>query len=194
MIIETQMIADNQNADEGGYYRGFTLIEMLIVLLLLAMLSGVTGLVFLVSLRAWDSGRIRTGIREDISYAAEKVVRDLKEMALRSLSQYSSIAHTVQYNDFAGNTYVFYLYNANDSSFDSSYTESLYNLRKANTSQGDDPALGDGVLILQDLVSPDAAAPATALTISSNQIALDLVVQRSDEIVRIRTKIRPRNL
>lgn len=196
MIIETQMIADNQNSDEGRYYRGFTLIEMLIVLLLSAMLSGVTGLVFLVSLRAWDSGCIRTGIREDISYAAEKVVRDLKEMALRSLSQHGSIAHTVQYNDFAGNTYVFYLYNANDSSFDSTYSESLYNLCKANTSQGDNPALGDGVLILRDLVSPDAAAPATALSIDPNgtQITIDFVVQRSDEIVRLRTKIKPRNL
>lgn len=196
MIIETQMIADNQNADEGRYYRGFTLIEMIIVLFLLAMLSGVTGLVFLVSLRAWDSGCIRTGIRGDISYAAEKVVRDLKEMALRSLSQYGSIAHTVQYNDFAGNTYVFYLHNADDSSFDSTYSESLYNLRKANTSQGDNPALGDGVLILRDLVSPDAAAPATALSIDPNgtQVTLDFVVQRSDEIVRIRTKVRPRNL
>jgi len=190
------MIADNQNSDDHRYYRGFTLIEMIIVLFLLAMLSGVTGLVFLVSLRAWDSGRIRTGIREDISYAAEKVVRDLKEMALRSLSQYSSIAHTVQYNDFAGNTYVFYLYNADDSSFDSTYSESLYNLRKANTSQGGNPALGDGVLILRDLVSPDAAAPATALSINPNgtQVTIDFVVQRSDEIVRIRTKIRPRNL
>ena len=60
------MIADNQNADEGKYYRGFTLIEMIIVLLLLAMLSGVVSSVFLVSLRAWDSGCIRGGIREDV--------------------------------------------------------------------------------------------------------------------------------
>jgi prepilin-type N-terminal cleavage/methylation domain-containing protein len=196
VIIETQMIADNQNSDGRRYYRGFTLIEMLMVLLLSAMLSGVTGLMFLVSLRAWDSGRIRTGIREDISYATEKVVRDLKEMALRSLSQYGSIAHTVQYNDFAGNTYVFYLYNADDSSFDSTYSEGLYNLRKANTSQGNNPALGDGVLILRDLVSPDAAAPATDLSIDPNgtQVTLGFVVQRSDEIVRIRTKVRPRNL
>ena len=190
------MIADNENSDDRRYYRGFTLIEMIIVLMLLAILSGVTGLVFLVSLRAWDSGYIRTGIREDISYATEKVVRDLKEMALRSLSQYGSIAHTVQYNDFAGNTYVFYLYNADDSSFDSAYSESLYNLRKANTSQGDIPASGGGLLILRDLVSPDATTLATALTIDPNstQVTLDFVVQRSDEIVRTRTKVRPRNL
>ncbi len=194
------MIWDNQNTDGRRDHKGFTLVEILIVLLLLAMLSGVTGLVFLVSLRAWDSGCIRTGIREDTSYAMEKVVRDLKEMALRSLCQYNpgggDVTHTVQYNDFAGNIYVIYLYNADDSSFDSAYSKSLYNLRKANTSQGDNPALGDGVLILRDLVSPDAATPATALTIDPNgtNVALDLVVQRSDETVRIRTKVRPRNL
>ncbi len=194
------MIEDNQNSVDRRYYRGFTLIEMLIVFLLLAMLSRVTGWMFQVSLRAWDSGFIRTGIRQDISYATDKVVRDLKEMALRSLYQYNpgggDVAHTVQYNDFAGNIYVLYLYNSADLSFDSSYTESLYNLRKANTSQGDIPALGDGVLILRDLVSPDAAAPATDLSIDPNgtQITLGFVVQRSDEIVRIRTKNRPRNL
>ncbi len=191
------MIADNQNTDNRRYKRGFTLLETLIALSLFSVLMCVSAYLFTVGLRVWSTGSLRTEIREDMSYAMEKVVRDLKEMALRSLSQYSSIAHTVQYNDFAVNTYVFYLYNANDSSFDSSYTESLYNLRKANTSQGDDPALGDGVLILQDLISPDAAVPATALIImepGGTQVTFDVVVQRSDEIVRIRTKIRPRNL
>jgi prepilin-type N-terminal cleavage/methylation domain-containing protein len=173
--------------------RGFTLIETLIVLSILAMLLGIGGSLFVVSLRAWGAGYIRTGIREDMSYATEKVVRDLKEMALRSLSQYSSIAHTVQYNDFAGNTYVLYLYNADDSSFDSTYSESFYDLWKANIPR-DDPASGEGTLILRDLVSPDATAPATALTISGSQVTLDFVVQRSDEIVRTRTKVRPRNL
>jgi prepilin-type N-terminal cleavage/methylation domain-containing protein len=178
--------------------RGFTLIETIIVLLLLAMLLGVAGFVFVVSLRAWDAGRIRGGIREDASYAMEKAVRDLKEMANGSLAQYDpgggGIDHTIQFNDLDGSTYVLYLYNPDDSSFDSTYSESFYDLRKANTSGGDDPASGDGVLILRDLVSPDATTPATALTISSAQVTLDFVVQRSDEIVRTRTKVRPRNL
>ena len=116
--------------------RGFTLIEMIIVLLLLAMLSGVAGSLFAVGLRVWDSGYIRTGIREDISYAMEKVIRDLKETANGSLSQYSSIAHTIQYDDLDGNTYVLYLYNADDGTLDSTYGESLYDLRKANISGG----------------------------------------------------------
>ena len=190
------MIADNQNSDEGRYYRGFTLIEMLIVLFLLAMLSGVIGLVFLVSLRAWDSGCIRGGIREDVSYAMEKVVRDLKEIANGGLNQYSSIAHTIQYDEISGDgdTYVLYLYSSDDPVFNSRYNRDFYNLHRANITQGDDPDSGEGVLILRDLVSPDAASPATALTISSNQVTLDFVVQRSDETVRLRTKVRPRNL
>jgi hypothetical protein len=189
LIIEAMMIAYNFR-----YRRGFTLLEIMIVIMLLWALLGVTGSLFLVGLRAWDSGRLRTGIREDESYAMEKVVRDLKEMAMHSLGRYSSIAHTVQYDDLAGNTYVFYLYNSDDSSFDSTYGESFYDLRKADTTQGDDPASGDGVMILGDLVSPDAAAPATALTIDGDEVTLDFVVQRADEIVRTRTKVSPRNL
>jgi prepilin-type N-terminal cleavage/methylation domain-containing protein len=174
--------------------RGFTLIETVIVLLLLAILLGATGFVLLVSLRAWDSGCIRGGIREDVSYAIEKVVRDLKEIANGTLSQYSSIAHTIQYDDLSGNTYVLYLYNADDATLDSTYGGSLYDLRKANITQGDNPASGEGLLILRDLVSPDATSPATALTIGYTQVTLDFVIQRSDEIVRTRTKVRPRNL
>ena len=174
--------------------RGFTLIETIIVLLVLAMLLGVAGSAFIVSLHAWDSGLIRAGIREDVSYAMEKTVRDLKEMFNGSLSQYSSIANTIQFNEKGGDTYVLYLYNSADSSFDSSYTESLYNLRKANITQGDNPASGEGTLILKDIVSPDAAVPETALTVGGTQVTLDFVLQRSEEIVRTRTKVRPRNL
>jgi len=174
--------------------RGFTLIETLIVLLLLAMLLGVTGFVFVVSLRAWDAGLTRGGVREDASYAIEKTVRDLKEMVNDSLSQYSSIEHTIQFEETGGDTYVLYLYNSADPVFNSRYNRDFYNLHKANITQGDDPDSGEGVLILRDLVSPDAASPATALTISGNQVTLDFVVQRSDETVRLRTKVRPRNL
>ena len=194
------MIADNQNTDDRRYKRGFTLLETLIIFSLLSVLMCVSVHLFAVSLRAWGTGSLRTEIREDMSYAMEKTVRDLKEMALGSLSQYDSgsgnIAHTIQYDDLSGNRYVLYLYNADDATLDSTYSESLYNLRKANTTQGDNPASGEGTLILRDLVSPDATAPATALTIDPNgtQVTLDFVVQRSAEIVRTRTKIRPRNL
>jgi hypothetical protein len=66
----------------------------------------------------------------------EKVVRDLKETAQGTLSQYSSIAHTIQFDDLNGNRYVYYLYNADDSTFNSTYSESTYDLRRANTVGG----------------------------------------------------------
>jgi len=175
-------------------------LETLIVLLLLSVLMGVSSFLLVVSLRAWDAGCIRTGIREDVSYAMEKAVRDLKEMANGSLAKYNpgsgEIAHTIQYDEIGGDqdTYVLYLYNEDDSSFDSTYSESLYDLRRANTTDGDVPASGEGALILRDLVSPGATTPATALTVSGTQVTLDFVVQRSDETVRTRTKVRPRNL
>ena len=174
---------------------GFTLIETIIVLLLLTTLIGVIGFISTAGLHAWNTGYIHAGIREDVSYAMEKIVRDLKETANDSLERYSSIDHTIQFNDLDNNTYVLYLYNANDLSFDSAYSESLYDLRKAGI-PADDPASGEGTLILRDVVSPDASPPATALTIDPNGtlITLDFVVQRSGEKVRTRTKIRPRNL
>ncbi len=172
--------------------------ETLIVFALLSVLLGVSAYLFTVSMRAWSTGGLHTEIREDMSYAIEKSVRALQEMGQGSLCQYDlgsgDIAHTIQYDDLSGNTYVLYLYNAADGTLDSTYSQSLYDLRKANIDGGDAPTSGDGVLILRDIVSPDAAAPATALTINTNQITLDFVVQRSDEIVRLRTKVRPRNL
>jgi len=188
------MDVDRQNINSHRYKRGFTLLETLIVFLLFSVLMGVSAYLFTVSLRVWGTGRLRTEVREDMSYATERTVRDLKEVTNGSLGQYSSIAHTIQYDDLSGNTYVFYLYNADDGTLDSTYSESIYDLLKADINGGDTPASGDGKLILRDLISPDAAAPATALTISSNQITLDFVVQRIDEIVRLRTKVTPRNL
>jgi len=190
------MVADSQNADDRRYKRGFTLLETLIVFSLLSVLMGVSAYLFTVSLRAWGTGSLRTEIREDMSYAMEKVVRDLKEMANGSLSQYSSIEHTIQFEETGGDTYVLYLYNSADPVFNSTYNRDFYNLHKANINQGDDPDSGEGVLILRDLVSPDASAPKTSLSINAGrtQVTLDLAVQRGDETVTIRTKVRPRNL
>lgn len=178
----------------GVVRRGFTLTEMIIVLLLLALLSGVGGSLFVAGLQAWDSGRTRIGVREDVSYAMDEIVRDLKAMANGSLTRYNSVAQTIQFGERGGDTYVFYLYNAEDSSFDSNYTESLYNLYKADITRGDNPGSGEGTLILRDVVSPDAASPATALEINGTEATLDLIVRRNNETVRTRTAVRPRNL
>lgn len=190
------MTKKSQNAFGRRKTKGFTLLETLIAFSLLSVLMGVSAYLFTVSLRAWGTGSLRTEIREDMSYAIEKIIRDLKETANASLGQYNSIAHTIQYDDLLGNTYVLYLYNSNDTTLDTTYSESVYDLRKADIDAGDTPASGEGVPILRDLISPDATSPATALTIepSGTQVTLDFAVQRSEETVRMRTKVRPRNL
>lgn len=190
------MIENSQKLDGRRNASGFTLLETIIVVSLLSVLVAVSAHLFVVSLRVWSTGSMRTEIREDISYAMDKTVRDLKQAANASLQRYNSIAHTLQHDDLSGNTYVLYLYNPADASVDSTYSETLYDLRKADINGGDSPASGDGILILKDLVSPNAAAPATSLTIGpgGTQVSLDFAVQRNDETVRMRTTVKPRNL
>jgi prepilin-type N-terminal cleavage/methylation domain-containing protein len=190
------MSGKSQNAGICRQESGFTLLEIIIALSLLSILISASACLFAVSLRSWDTGSLRTEIRDDMNYAMDKILRNLKETANASLRQYNSTAHTIQYNDLSGRTYVLYLYNPDDATLDSTYSEGLYDLRRADISGGDMPSSGGGVSILKDLVSPDGATPATSLTIEpgGTQVTLDFVVRRSDETVRIRTKVRPRNL
>ncbi len=324
------------------------MIEVMIALMFLSVLFGTGSHLLLTSLRAVDASMERGDARGDISYAMAKTARPLREAAQGSVSQHSSTAHTIEYDDLSGGTYVLYLYNAADTTFDSNYTESTYDLRRANiaggwteiiydefesdfgnwtdggsdcirytgstyahqgsaavniqdntsssvvstsdlalsgyseiqvdfwyyarsmeggedfwlqistnggsgystvqrwrrgadfnnntfyeesvtitgytlsdqtrirfrcdasknnddvyldeirisasTGSAESPAAGEGLLILRNLVSPDAAEPATDLTISGNEVTLDLVVQRDGQTVTMRTKVRPRNL
>lgn len=190
------MTEKNQSTYNHGYERGFTLLETLIVFSLLSILMYVGAYLFTVSLRAWITGSLRTEIREDMSYAIEKTVGDLKEAANSSLRQYNSIANTIQYDDLSGNTYVLYLFNADDAVLDSTYSQDFYDLIRADIDRGDTPSSGSGVPVLRDLISPDATSQATSLTIApgGTQVTLNFVVQRSDETIRMRTKVRPRNL
>jgi len=329
--------------------RGFTIIEVLVVLVFFPILFGASGFLIITSLRALNSSIEHADVRDDMTFATEKIVRDLKKTAEGGLSQYSSIAHTIEIDTVDGSTSVFYLYNASDTTLDSTYSESTYDLRRActvpscwtqiiydefetdfgnwtdggtdctryisgpfahqgiaaieiqdNTSSSvmstsdldlssysqvlvefwyhprdldgvedfwlqistnggdsystvqtwvngtdftngsfyeesvtitgytltdetrirfrvdasgnddniyfdevrvsastgvtDSPSSGEGMLLLRDVVSPDATEPATDLTISGNEVTLDLVVQRGTETMTMRTKVRPRNL
>lgn len=175
---------------------GFTLLETLIVISLLSVLIGVTVQLLTMSFRIWSTAGMRTATREDICYAVEKTVRDIKQCSDSGLEQYNSIDHTVKYDDLSGNTYVLYLYNPSDTVLDSIYSQDTYDLLKANIDAGDLPALGEGIPVLRDLQSPDAASAVTSLSIGpgGSYVSLDIVVNRNDELVRVRTRVRPRNL
>ena len=98
--------------------RSFTIIEVLVVLVFFPILFGASGFLFITSLRALNSSIEHAGIRDDMTFAMEKIVRDIKKTAQGGLSQYSSIAHTIEIDSINGGTYVYYLYNASDTTLD----------------------------------------------------------------------------
>lgn len=175
--------------------RAFTILELMIVVIMLPVLVGVVILAFNTVLKSWNSSLKSITYREDIEIGVDKMSRALRESEKGSLTQYNSISHTLQFDEVGGDTYVYYLYNASDTSFDSTYSEDLYALKKADITSGQDPSSGDGVVILRDVVSPDAASPATSIIIGNGRIVtLDLVVQRfENKKIRFRQKVRARN-
>lgn len=58
---------------------GFTLIELILVLLLLSILLGAITFTFVVGLRAWDVGISHGGIKKDASYTLRIMSEELKE-------------------------------------------------------------------------------------------------------------------
>lgn len=57
--------------------KGFTLIEVIIVISLLSILIGSLSWIFVVGLRTWNSGSNRAEIRQDSNLALETVIRNL---------------------------------------------------------------------------------------------------------------------
>lgn len=67
--------------------RGFTLIELIIVIVLFSMLAAATFWTFVVGLRAWGSGRDRAYIRQDANLAIERMVRELSQAKSFTIAQ-----------------------------------------------------------------------------------------------------------
>jgi len=59
--------------------KGFTLFELIIVVLLVSILVGVVGFSFSVGLRSWNSGRKRVEITEEASLAVARMGRELRQ-------------------------------------------------------------------------------------------------------------------
>lgn len=59
--------------------KGFTLVEFIIVILLFSVLIMAASWAFVVGLRVWDSGRKRAGIRQESSWAMERMVREISQ-------------------------------------------------------------------------------------------------------------------
>jgi prepilin-type N-terminal cleavage/methylation domain-containing protein len=97
--------------------RGFTIIELIVVIALFVILVSVIPMIFLTGLKSWSSGRNRAQIREEANLAMEMMVRDLGQADTITVATASAITfaadvdndnanETVAYSRDAGNNLI----------------------------------------------------------------------------------------
>lgn len=177
--------------------KGFTLLELIIVLVMVVVLIGTVSFVFIVSLRAWSSGRVRADIRADLDLARERMLKEIRHAKSIDISEESritiiSIVDFEEPIDFEVPTsYRYYLYNENDPEPNPPYTQATYQLRRSKN----DATYGAGVALVEGIVNPQSFDPSRPpFTQSGNLIIIDLNGTREGETIRLRSNVRPRNL
>ncbi|MFA4889538.1 MAG: prepilin-type N-terminal cleavage/methylation domain-containing protein [Candidatus Omnitrophota bacterium] len=166
--------------------KGMTLIEVIIASLMLVVLAGVIAYVFRAVILSWSSEETRTGIDVVLRRGAEELSRDLrKARAVQSSND------EIRFTQNLSSYYIYYLYNAGDA-YPPAFNQSTYELRKAELSGGINGAFayGSGLVLLGDVLPP----PATDMSFVNNLVTLDLSAKRKDETIRLRARVRPRNL
>ena len=164
---------------------GFTILELLVVILALTILIGVVNNVFLVGFAVWNTGYSRSDNRTSATQALELISKNLRQAtAITSLTD-SSVTFTANLGGGV-NTYRIYLYNAADPEPNPPYTQNTYDLRLA---QGV-TTYGQGIILARNIIQPINVP----FAISGNNITIDLTLKTGDESIRTRTKVTPRNL
>lgn len=167
--------------------KGLTLIELMIVIIMFVVLTGVTMYILRAILLSWASQETRTGIDISLDRGIEEITRDLRKARQANYTHNGELRFTLDLTNY----HIYYLYNANDS-YPPSFNQSLYQLRKAGLSAGMNGTFtyGSGDIKITDVLPP----PVSNLSLSSNLIILDLSVAGKSETIRSRTQVRPRNL
>lgn len=164
---------------------GFTVIELLIVILAFVIIVGVVVNVYNVGLNLWSEGSGRSAIRTDLSQSLELITRNLRKATSITALTESSITFTADLGS-GSDTYRIYLYNPSDPEPNPPYTQDTYDLRWVKGTV----TYGLGARLATDIASPTN----TPFSQSGNKITIDLTAMRGDESVRLRSIVRPRNL
>ena len=173
---------------------GLTLIELTIVLVMFAILIGVSTYIFRVVLLSWSGQETRAGININIDRGIEEMVRELRE-AQGVYDNYDGGTPNdeIRFTQNGSTYYIYYFYNSGDSyGPPPAFTQSSYELRKATLTGGINGifSYGTGRIIAEDVLPPTTSD----LSVSGNIATIDLSIRRDDETIRSRTQIKPRNL
>lgn len=170
--------------------QGFTLIELLITISLFVVLFGVATYTLRVVLLAWSSAEKRAGIDIGIGRGIEETVRDLRgAKVIQSAVNYDEI----RFSEDNSTYYIYYFYNPSDSYIPPpAFDQELYQLKKAQLTGGINGTFsyGLGQIIIKDIIPP----PVSDLSYESNIVTIDISSKTADEITRLKTQVRPRNL
>ena len=148
---------------------GFTVMELIIVMLMTVILVGSIVTVFISTSHAWSAGNDRAQVRENMSQAMELMVRDLRQATSIDVLSVSSVTYT-----------------ANTGSGSTQYRFALYRPASGTTYQllrslGADAA-GTGAVLLGGIPS------ANAFTRTGNVITIDLTAYSGAQGIEMRTK------
>lgn len=174
---------------------GLTLIELTIVLVMFAILIGVSTYIFRVVLLSWSGQETRAGININIDRGIEEMARELRE-AQGVYDNYDGDGtpnDEIRFTQNGNTYYIYYFYNSGDLyGPPPAFTQTSYELRKTTLTGGINGTFiyGAGKIIAEDVLPPTTSD----LSVSGNITTIDLSIRRDDETIRSRTQIKSRNL
>ena len=172
----------------GPKNKGLTLIELLITTAVLSILIFTVGYAFVIGFKLWNEGYGRSDIRTGLSQALELASKNLRQA--NSIDELTAGSITFSADLGGGeDTYRVYLYNASDTEPNPPYTQNTYELRWAKSTVD----YGSGAVLIKDVKKP-VPPSSKPFSQNGNVITLDFVVERGDQTVAMRTKVRPRSL
>lgn len=169
---------------------GFTLIEVLIVLMLLTITLSLTTNIFKTVLLSWSAENDRAGLKITLERGMAEITSELRQATVvQSVAGRDEIRYTKDGSTF----YIYYFYNSADSYVPPpAFDQTSYELRQATLIGGIDGTFtyGSGFLMIRAISAPTTSD----LSLSGNIITIDLTTITANATVRLRSQITPRNL
>jgi hypothetical protein len=167
--------------------RNFTLLEIIITTVMLAVLAGVSVYFFHAVLKVWSHQEEEIGSQIPLFRAIKEVVQDLREAKeVKELND--DEIRFCKNSDF----YIYYLFNEKDT-YPPRFNQDFYKLKKAKLSNNINGGFsyGSGQILLDKVLPP----PLTDLSVDNEKMVIvDLRVSTNEEVKRLRAKIKPRNI